>query len=267
MLEKLALKVSVVMSVYNGEKHLAKAIASILNQTFSDFEFIIINDGSNDSSELIIRKFAIQDERIMVISRENHGLTRSLNEGIKLAKGEYVARMDADDIAFPKRLEKEVDYLDNHPEVGLVSCFARVINDCDQEIGEHRPPVVHNEIRKRSFFAGQLCHPAAVFRKTLWAELGGYDEKVLYAQDYELWFRLMAGYKVANIPEFLFYWRNSASGIGRTKEKEQRQFAQKARLAAIKNRLYPYYYLLFLPWPYVRTFIPATLRNKIKKLL
>jgi len=119
-------KVSVIMSVYNGEKFLSQAIESILSQTFIDFEFIIINDGSHDGSLDIIRSY--HDQRMKLISRENRGLISSLNEAISLANGQYLARMDADDVSLPERLARQVSFLDNHSEIAVCGTWAEVIN-------------------------------------------------------------------------------------------------------------------------------------------
>lgn len=120
-------KISVVMSVYNGERYLGEAVESIFNQTFSDFEFIIINDGSTDRTPEILTE--IDDPRAKVINQPNRGLTASLNRAIRLAKGEYIARMDADDISEPTRLERQVEVLDRDPDVVLVACWYEVIDE------------------------------------------------------------------------------------------------------------------------------------------
>ena len=120
-------KVSVLMSVYNGEKYLKEAIKSILGQSFKDFEFIIINDGSIDKTEKIIKVF--NDKRIVLINQENIGLTKSLNNGLKLAQGDYIARMDADDVALSYRLEKQVKFLDSNPHIFLVGSSCYLINE------------------------------------------------------------------------------------------------------------------------------------------
>ncbi len=260
-------KVSVVMSVYNDSAHLKEALESVLNQTFFDFEFLITDDGSTDESSKILDEYAAKDARVKVLHQTNIGLTKTLNSSIKKASGIYIARMDSDDVSLPNRLVEEVKFLDSHSEVAAVSCFAKVIDAEGKEIGEHRPGVAHEEIKKLIFFSGQLCHPAVMFRKDAFLALGGYDENFRYAQDLELWFKFIAKYKVANIPEFLFLWRKTAGGIGVAKLKEQQRFAGLAKWQAIKSKLYPRYYVLFLIWPYLRRFVPVFLKNKAKKLI
>lgn len=259
-------KVSVLMSVYNDQKYLGEAVRSILSQTLTDFEFIIFDDGSTDGSSKILDDFAASDCRIKIIHQANIGLTKTLGKGIELAEGEYVARMDADDIAMPERLMKQVKYLDDDPQVVLVSSFAKVIDGPGNEIGEHRPATTHERIRKLSFFSGQLCHPAAMFRKQEVLSLGGYDEDMRYAQDADLWFRVMKKYRVANIPEYLLKWRKTPEGIGAVKYKEQLAFAQKAKARAIKSGLYPKYYYIFLLWPHIRRIVPVRMKKFFKKM-
>ncbi len=258
-------RVSIIMSVYNDSAHLKEALTSILQQTYSDFEFLITDDGSTDESPKILDEYAAKDQRVKVVHQKNIGLTKTLNKSIAEAKGEYVARMDSDDIALPRRLAEEVKFLDSHPETALVSCFTKVIDAEGKEIGEHRPGVTHEEIKKLIFFSGQIAHPAAMFRKQAFLALGGYDENFKYAQDLDLWFKFIAKYKVANLPEFLFLWRRTPGGIGVAKFKKQRHFAQLARWRAIKTGLYPRYYVLFMMWPYLRNLIPESLKNKVKQ--
>ncbi len=160
------------MSVYNGEKYLREAIDSILGQTFKDFEFLIIDDGSTDSSVEIIRSYA--DPRIRLIqNEENIGLSRSLNKGLKLARGEYIARMDADDISLPRRLAAQVGLLDKQPDIGLVGTSIQLI-DCDGErMHVHRVPTTHAQILWALCFTTPLAHPSVVFRKVIIECVGG----------------------------------------------------------------------------------------------
>ena len=130
-------EITVLMPVYNGEKYLRPAIESILNQTFSDFEFLIINDGSTDNSESIILSY--KDERIRYVKNENNlKLIKTLNKGIDLARGKYIARMDADDISLPTRLEREIEYMESHPECGLVSVFPYVMSESGKILHKSR---------------------------------------------------------------------------------------------------------------------------------
>ena len=219
-----------------------------------------------DCSREILEEFTNKDGRIKLINQENTGLTKTLNKGLSMAQGEYIARMDSDDMALPDRLEKQNYFLDKNSNVAVVGSFTEVIDDKGNKIGEHRPVVSNEEIVKLSFFSGQLAHPSVMFRKKEIVELGGYDENIKYAQDADLWFRVMKKYRVANIPEFLLKWRKTLGGIGVEKLSEQRKSVQKSKIKAIKSGLYPKYYYFFLLWPYIRNFFPVGLKNYLKKL-
>jgi glycosyltransferase involved in cell wall biosynthesis len=193
--------VSVVMPVYNGEPYLKEAVESILNQTFSDFEFIIIDDGSTDNSWDILIAYAAQDSRI-VLSRnpENIKLIKTLNKGLNLARGEYIARMDADDISLPERLERQVAYLQRHPEVGLVGTgYYRQHSNGQHTL--HQPPLTLTEIRWRLLFNCIWPHTALMFRHQLFEpDESFYQEEFLHAEDYELWCRLLNRTQAATLP-------------------------------------------------------------------
>lgn len=190
------------MSVYNGQEHLKEAISNILDQSFSDFEFIIINDGSTDRTKQIIEQFAARDSRIRMINQKNAGLTVSLNRGINLSRGRYIARQDADDVSFPRRFEKQMSFLKKHPDVVL--CGAWFLEDNEGKGQMVRTyPLCDKVIRKNIKYVNHFCHPSVIFLKEAFARAGRYDENFITAQDFELWIRLAEEGKVANIPEVL----------------------------------------------------------------
>ncbi len=219
-------KVTVVMSVYNGEEYLKDAIESMLNQTYTDFEFVVVNDASTDSSRDIILSYS--DFRIRLIDNEvNVGLTASLNIGFALAKGEYVARMDSDDVSLPERLETQVKYMEQHPEVGVCGCWVKTIG-MKHEVWEY--PVTHDEIVSRLIFYNCMAHSAVLIRLSVLEKYKlCYNEDFYYAQDYELWIRIFEFSKLANIPEILLYYRLSNTQIGKKHSSRQQFFADKAR--------------------------------------
>lgn len=197
------------MPVYNADLFVREAIESILSQTWSDFEFLIINDGSTDSSRKIISSF--NDPRIRLIDNpSNMGLTKSLNKGLKLAKGEYIARQDADDISYPKRLERQVQFLDTNSDVALLGTQALAINEKGRphQTNFLRIPVGMPAIRWYLMFQNAFVHSSVMFRRSIvWEKLGGYDESFERAQDYELWSRIARSFKVENLPDILLYHR------------------------------------------------------------
>jgi glycosyltransferase involved in cell wall biosynthesis len=230
-------KVSVIMSVYNGEKYLREAVDSILTQTFTDFEFIIINDGSRDRTKKILESYV--DPRIRLYHHQNIGLTRSLNRAISLARGDYIARMDADDISCPERLDKQVGYLDENPEVGLVGSRYIRIDKSGLETAEIQVPIGTENILKHFLLEGSaFCHSSMIFRKSVAEKIGFYDESVKYAQDYDFGIKCFEICEVANYPEILQKWRyNDQSGISVTKNDEQKRYSDEIRKKFIENTI------------------------------
>lgn len=204
-------KISVIMSVYNCEKYLKYAVDSILNQTYKDFEFIIINDGSTDKSREILESY--KDDRIKLFNNKNKGLTKSLNEAIGYSKGEYIARIDADDIALPERFEKQVKFLDSNPEIVMCGTWADFINEDGEILREFRRPVTDRDIKREIVFHNPFIHPSVMMRKSVFDKIGLYDESFRHAQDYELWTRIVTKFKTANIPEKLLRYRLLKEGI------------------------------------------------------
>lgn len=228
---------SVVMSVYNGEKYLRESVESILNQTFEDFEFIIIDDGSADNSFKIIEDYARSDKRIVAIKNlSNLGLSKSLNIALKNTKGDFIARMDADDISLPERLEKQVRFLKENPSYGLVGTAYIEINGNGKTIGNQRIRFLETDenIKKKIVGFNPFPHCAVMFRKEIQDSIGFYNEDFKYAQDYEFWIRIMTRYKVSNLPEALVYKRYSDNMISVNKEKAQRFYAIKAKIRAMR---------------------------------
>lgn len=203
------MEISVVMSAYNAEKYIKQSIDSILNQTFKDFEFIIVNDCSNDQTLKILQEYEKKDTRIKVIdNKENLGLTRSLNKALIYAKGKYIARMDADDISQCERFEKQYNFLEQHPEVHILGTCGIDINLSSEKICDRTVPLKHEDIIKMLTFLSPIIHPSVMFRKNAIQQLGNYNEDYRTAQDIELWFRCAeVGYKFANLEDKLIYYR------------------------------------------------------------
>jgi len=220
--------ISVVMSVYNGEKYLRESIESILGQTYKNFEFIIINDGSIDSSREIVLSY--DDPRISLIdNEENMGLTQSLNRAIELSRCEYIARQDADDISAHSRLEKQLNYLENHPEVAVIGCCGDIFN-VNGVLRIGRPHRYSREGIKRHLASKNLfMHGSAMMRKSCLAKVGFYREFFRHSQDYDLWLRLSEHFDLAILPEFLYQYRISPDAISVSRFLVQKQYADIAR--------------------------------------
>lgn len=212
--------VSVVMSVFNGERYLADAIESILAQTFSDFEFIIIDDGSTDNSLAILKMFAQRDGRIRLISRENRGLTASLNKGIAIARGAWIARMDADDISLPDRLQKQMAWIQ---QTGVDVCggWVKLTGTWLHRVWRYYGS--SDAIRLKLLFGSAFAHPAVVLRASV-AKANPYDGNAHYVEDYELWARLAnAGVRMTNYPGVVLRYRIHPGQVTAVRQKQQRE--------------------------------------------
>jgi glycosyltransferase involved in cell wall biosynthesis len=210
----------VLLPVHNGARYLRLAIDSIVNQTYQDLELLVVDDESTDESLAIARSYS--DPRVRVLSGHGRqGLVRTLNIGLRAASGEYVARLDHDDIARPDRLQKQVDYLDRHREVALVGSVARLIDEDSREIGRVARPVSAIAIRWYSLVENPLIHSSATFRLAETMALGGYDETLPYAEDYDLWSRLLDHHEVANLAEPLVDYRRSPVSIMSVVEEDE----------------------------------------------
>lgn len=218
-------KVTVLIPVYNGEKFLKETIQSILNQTYTNFELLIINDGSTDGSKSIILSF--DDQRIRYLENEiNLKLIATLNKGVELARGEYIARIDADDIAYPERLEKQVRFLDDNTEYGMVGSWCSVI-DSDKQIKYHTS---HGDIVFAMATYCPFIHPSVMIRKSVISNYNVvFDSNYLHAEDYELWSRIVFDTKVANITEFLTGYREHEEQISSIFKLEQIEQANKIK--------------------------------------
>ncbi len=183
-------KITVLMTVYNGGKYLSASIESVLNQRFSDFELLIINDCSTDNSVDVINSF--RDERIVLHhNKKNLGQTTSLNIGIKLASAEYIARIDADDIAFPDWLKKQMDFVSNHCEYAVVSAGAVVIDENGKVTRTYIPPASRQDILLRALLDSPINHVGSIMHKKVIVSCGGYDERYKIIADYKLWSDLL----------------------------------------------------------------------------
>ena len=201
--------ISVIMSVCNGISYLRDAVESILNQTFRDFEFIIIDDGSTDGSTELLLNYANRDPRIRLIIQEKKGLTKSLNIGLLLAQGEFIARMDADDISLPNRLDIQFRVMQASQTLAALGGSPIYINEKNQRLFQRNMPLSHEEICRAHLtgWGGFIVHPSAIMRASAIQEVHGYDEKYTYAQDYDLWCRLSRKWKLKNIAEPLIFYR------------------------------------------------------------
>ena len=236
--------VSVVMPAYNAASTIASAIESIILQTLTDWELILIDDGSTDHTAAIISEVA--DSRIRLYRTANRGIARALNFGIKLSRGRFIARMDADDISHSERLHQQANFLKNHPHVGVVSSLVAYAGDRTTSEGyayhveEINKLMTHEQMHARRFQDAPVAHPSVMYRKQLVGLYGGYHEGGL-PEDFELWLRWMScNVSFAKLPDYLLSWTDHATRLSRTSTHydEDRFHQVKARyLAAYLKKL------------------------------
>lgn len=211
--------VSVVMSVYNGAPYLRSAVESVLSQTLTNFELIVVNDGSTDGSREILAQYERCDPRVRVIDQENVGLTRSLIRGCTLARGEYIARQDADDVSLPGRLCKQASYLSAHPDVTLLSCWTQFIGPDGEELFRVERHDTAAEATAKLWcldaqrIQGVAGHGSTMFRRRDYGRAGGYRHQFWASQDLDLWLRLTEFGTLAFLPETLYQARFTADCV------------------------------------------------------
>lgn len=223
-------QITVLMSVYNGEKYVVDAVESVLSQTFNDFEFLIFEDCSKDNSLSILREYAKKDSRINLIANEtNQGLTANLIQGMNIAKGTYLARMDADDICLPERFEEQVTYLNKHQDISLLGSSVIFFDDSGYEFVGYQP-LAHDQIKVELLLGYTMMHPSVMMRLGDFRKHNlNYDISFRYSQDFDLWVRAIALLKYANIKEPLLKMREHANKISRELKPQQKLLSDKIR--------------------------------------
>ena len=207
--------ISVILPVYNAEKYIKESVFSVLNQTFKDFELIIINDGSTDKSGEVIK--SIIDERIIYVEQKNMGLPATLNVGIKMARAEIIARQDNDDISLPQRFEKQLKFLKENPKVALLGTRAIIINESGKRIGKNLDhPTDKIELKFALLFNNPFAHSSVFFRKAILEKTGNYHTGIEVFEDFNLWSRIAQVAEVANLEEHLLLYREVSSSMSRT---------------------------------------------------
>jgi glycosyltransferase involved in cell wall biosynthesis len=227
--------VSLLMGVHNGGRYLGAAIDSVLGQTLGDLELIVVDDASSDGSGELLAGYS--DPRLVVLrNEENIGLTRSLNRALAAARGRYVGRQDADDRSLPRRLEREVAFLEEHPDVGLVGSWARFVDGDGRVVTAGHPPADPDELAAGLLVENRIFHGSILARRELMEELGGYRDAFRYSQDYDLYLRAIDGHRLANVPEELYELRFHTGAITGSKQELQHRYRELARRLAAQRR-------------------------------
>lgn len=224
-------RVSVILPTYNAQAYLAAALASLQAQTLRDFEVVAVDDGSTDRSLALLQQFAASDARIRIISRANTGIVGALNEAIAAAQTPLLARMDADDIAAPERLARQLDYLETHPDTVAVGSWVNMVYADGSPIYRYRTPTDHAtivaEILKGN--GGAIVHPSLMAHRSAMVGVGGYRQEALWFEDLDLYLRLSEHGQLANLPEILLQYRQHLSSVNQS-EKARIQRRRKAAL-------------------------------------
>lgn len=227
-------RISVLLPVYNGASFLAASIDSVLSQSFEDFELLILNDGSIDDSAAIAKRYS--DRRIRYFEHSNMGLPATLNEGARVARGEFLFRQDQDDLSYPDRFARQVAYLDEHPDVAVLGTWARIFVDGDSAAAYryHRHPTSHAAVAFSAIFDSAFVHSSVAIRRSAFEALGGYSCDPLRQppEDFELWSRMCRCYKAANLAEVLVDYREVASSMSRVLRED---FSERMLIISAEN--------------------------------
>jgi glycosyltransferase involved in cell wall biosynthesis len=195
------------MPAYNAAAYVDEAVTSILGQTFRDFELIIINDGSVDATASILKRYDEADSRVRIYHQENQGMIAALNRGCRLSRGQYIARMDADDISFPRRIEKQLEYIERHPQIGILGTWIQNMDENGLLKGTWCPPTSSKMLKWTNFFGVCVSHSTVLMRREVIEKLDFYRPEAVYGEDVDLWFRACSITEFGNVPEVLNKYR------------------------------------------------------------
>jgi len=252
-------ELSVVMSVYNEKDFIKQSLDSLLNQTLSDYEIIVVDDGSSDGTTKILKNYQKYYSNIQVLYQDNNGLTTSLNRAIKNSSGDFIARADGDDIQVPTRLESQLRHLKENQEIGVVGSF---YYEAGEITGKRRLPTNSSEVHSTLIRYNPISHGSCMISREVFNKIGLYDESLRVAQDYELWFRASRYFKLENLPRFLSLRRHHTNNVSRKRYKQQQWNALCAKFRAIKRGNYPPKTSVYL----FRNLINMILPGRVKRL-
>jgi len=256
--------VSVLMGVWNGAPQVREAVESVLSQTMADLELIVVDDDSTDATPGILASF--RDPRLQVIRRARGGLTSALNAALRLSQAPLVARLDADDVALPARLERQLAFLSAHPDVGLVGTAAREVDASGREVAIVRSPADDTGIRRALIRRNPFVHSSVVMRRAALEQAGGYDEAFPVAQDYDLWMRMSRVTRMANLPEPLVVRRLRPGRVSEVRDTERLRAEASVRWRAVRSGAYPPWCSFFALRPILAQALPGGARRVLRRL-
>ncbi|MFS0788255.1 glycosyltransferase [Shouchella sp. 1P09AA] len=260
-------KVTILMSVYNDKKHLVECIESVLNQSYSDFLFLIYDDASTDGSKEILQYYATKDKRIeLVLNIENKGLSYNLAEGVLKTESKWIARMDADDIAFKDRLKEQLNYIELNPHIDIVGSYVIDIDNNGEEIELRKVPSTHEKISKL-IWTCPFIHPSVLFKVEAIKRAGSYDANLRRRQDYDLWFRcLKTNLRFANIEKPLVYYRMTDEYYKKNNTRVQIDQAKMGYKGSFKVNASPLAYV-GVTIAFIKGVLPYKLRKPLSEAL
>jgi glycosyltransferase involved in cell wall biosynthesis len=254
--------VSVIMAVYNGEPWLGEAVDSVLGQTLADVELIVVDDGSTDGTLGVLDQR--RDRRLTVLRQSRGGQTAALNRGLRSARAPLLARLDADDVALPDRLARQVAFLSAHPEVGLLGSGCHEISPAGATVRTLTPPAEDPAIRHSLIRANPFIHSSVMFRRAAVDAAGGYDESFAVAQDYDLWLRMSRVTRLANLPAPLVLRRLAPGRLSSARDTTRLRDEIVARLRAVRQGTYPPWAAVFVARPLCALAVPTPLRRALR---
>lgn len=236
------------MTAFNEELYIEDTLLALKNQTYANWELLVVDDGSTDRTGQILDNFAKEDVRVKVFHTENKGRIPALNQGLSEARGEYVAVNDADDVSLPSRFEKQVDYLDNNHTVGMLGTYAKVIDEHSSPTGgEIVAPQEHDKIKRVMLRYNPFVHSSVMYRQQALQQAGSYTDKFLPGFEWEMYAKIMKHWKVANLGEYLVNYRVHAKSLTRTRKAWQRlSNSTRARWFVFRELSYPLWQLPFI---------------------
>jgi glycosyltransferase involved in cell wall biosynthesis len=255
--------VSVLMGVWNGAPQVGEAVESVLSQTAADLELIVVDDGSSDATPVVLKSF--RDPRLHVTRRARGGLTSALNAALAVARAPLVARLDADDIALPERLGRQLEYLKRHPDIGLLGTAARETDAAGREVAILRPPTDDALIRRALIRRNPFVHSSVVMRRATVEQAGGYDEAFPVAQDYDLWMRMSRVTRMANLPDVLVTRRLLPGRVTAARESERFKAEARIRWRAVRSGAYPPWCAVWALRPLLAQALPVAVRRSLRR--
>jgi glycosyltransferase involved in cell wall biosynthesis len=250
------------MAVFDGAPWVGAAVESLLTQTLADLEVIVIDDGSTDPTPEVLA--ALRDPRLRVERRPRAGLTRSLIRALELARAPLLARLDADDLALPERLARQRQFLDAHPDVGLLGTAAREVDVTGREVAIVRPPVDDAAIRRALIRANPFVHSSVIMRRAALDRAGGYDPSFPVAQDYDLWMRLARVTRLANLPEPLVIRRLAPGRVSAVRDDDRLRAEARVRWRAVRSHAYPWWCAVYALRPLAALALPGAWRRALR---